>query len=209
MAFRFFKLGYVLYNIAIELICNLLYIHCTPVLNYYCTFLNWTELHCTISVLYWSALHCTALTLHCTLLHCSTLYFVTLQFNCTSLLTVLHCMHCCTSTVYQALRICVELSSETIHFLTHQFELIYHKIFFKTNRINSLLTKSLRNFFKDIFLLLCAFNGFAPQKPLFLDLHEEQVFPYIQFKCITCKKKWPNQQFFVKKVLKWLKMYFS
>ena len=40
----------------------------------------------------------------------------------------------------QALRICLEWSSEAIYFSTHQFELIHHKI-------NSLLVKSLRIFF--------------------------------------------------------------
>ena len=56
--------------------------------------------------------------------------------------------------LYQALRICLEWSSEAIYFSTHHFELIYHKIFFKTNSINSLLTKSLTNFLKTFFYYL-------------------------------------------------------
>ena len=47
-----------------------------------------------------------------------------------------------------------EWSSEAIYFSAHQFELIYHKIFFGTNRIDSLLTKSVRIFFRRIFFLL-------------------------------------------------------
>ena len=56
-----------------------------------------------------------------------------------------------TEWIFQALRICLEWSSEAIYFLTHQFELIH----FFFNRINSLLAKSLRkSFLEDIFLIL-------------------------------------------------------
>ena len=50
--------------------------------------------------------------------------------------------------LYQALRICLEWSSEAIFFSTHQSKVIHNKItFFFLSRVNSLLAKSLRIFF--------------------------------------------------------------
>ena len=63
----------------------------------------------------------------------------------------------------QALRICLEWSLGAIYFSTHQFELI-HKILLKTNRIHSLLTKSIRIFFLEYIFLLLLILVFWPFK---------------------------------------------
>ena len=65
--------------------------------------------------------------------------------------------------VNQALRICLEWSSETIYFSTHQFELIHNKIILIKNNINSLLAKSLRIFLNRHFLAFVNLGGLAPQ----------------------------------------------
>ena len=67
-------------------------------------------------------------------------------------------------------------------FWTHQFEVIHHKIIF--NRINSLLAKSLKNFFLDyILLLLWTCGVFAPY------LLQETVLCYTLFKIYYIYKK--------------------
>ena len=57
-------------------------------------------------------------------------------------------------------------------FFKHQFSLIIHKLFFKTNKINIFITKSLRIFF-------CGPWNFLY---VFFDLHQEKVLHYAQFK---------------------------
>ena len=88
---------------------------------------------------------------------------------------------------YQALKICLEWSSEAIFFPTHHFELIYHKIPFKWNRINSLITKSLRIFFlEDIFFTIVRFWRFCPSKNLFWIKYIYFFFFSITFFCLFC-----------------------
>ena len=59
----------------------------------------------------------------------------------------------------QTLNIWAEVRSVSNFFWNHQFELIFHKFFPKTNRFSSLVTKPLRKFFlEDIFQFLQVFG---------------------------------------------------
>ena len=61
--------------------------------------------------------------------------------------------------IEQTLDVWAEVRSVTPFFWNHQFELIFHNVFPKTNRFSSLVTKPLRKFFlEDIFQFLQVFG---------------------------------------------------
>ena len=69
--------------------------------------------------------------------------------------------------IYQArtFNVLAEVRSVSNYFWNHQFELIFLKIFPKTNMFSSLVTKPLRKFFlKDIFQCLQVFGTNSPSK---------------------------------------------
>ena len=91
--------------------------------------------------------------------------------------------------IYQALRICLEWSSEAVYFSTHHLEVIYQIFFFLTNR--SIVYKlNHLGFFCRLFFTIVGFWRFCLlQKPSLKIYIKKKSFLTLNLKCITCKKK--------------------